>query len=220
LHIASLAAMSVELPPLAGTLSATAPLDDQLAQAFEQYSGAPLYEIYGSTETGAVGSRRAAREQDFRLLAGLRLHPGAERWAVVDGHVGAAVELQDRLETRAPDEFRLAGRVGDLVKIGGKRASLAMLDAELAEIAGVIDGVFWLPDQERATPRLMAFVVAPGVPRAHILAALRERIDPAFLPRPLVVVDMLPRDAVGKLPRAALTALAASAAGHAAPESS
>jgi acyl-coenzyme A synthetase/AMP-(fatty) acid ligase len=41
----------------------------------------------------------------------------------------------------------------------------------------------------------------------HLLAALRERIDPVFLPRPLLFVDALPRNGTGKLPRAALQAL-------------
>ena len=34
--------------------------------------------------------------------------------------------------------------------------------------------------------------------------ALRQRIDAAFLPRPLCLVDALPRNATGKLPRQAL----------------
>ena len=56
--------------------------------------------------------------------------------------------------------------------------------------------------------RLMAFVVAPGLDGAAILAALRRRIDPAFLPRPMRFVDELPRNATGKLPREALDDLA------------
>jgi hypothetical protein len=55
----------------------------------------------------------------------------------------------------------------------------------------------------------MAFAVAPGVERATIVAQLRSRIDPVFLPRPLVLVDALPRNAAGKLTRDALTVLAA-----------
>ena len=39
------------------------------------------------------------------------------------------------------------------------------------------------------------------------MQALRVRIDAAFLPRPLVLVDALPRDATGKLPRDALLRL-------------
>jgi acyl-coenzyme A synthetase/AMP-(fatty) acid ligase len=59
--------------------------------------------------------------------------------------------------------------------------------------------------------RLAAFVVAPGLTSEFILAALRQRIDPAFLPRPLCLVDALPRNATGKLTRARLDALVAKA---------
>jgi len=52
--------------------------------------------------------------------------------------------------------------------------------------------------------RLMAFVVAPGITRDALLAALRARIDAVFLPRPLLFLDALPRNATGKLPREAL----------------
>jgi acyl-coenzyme A synthetase/AMP-(fatty) acid ligase len=44
--------------------------------------------------------------------------------------------------------------------------------------------------------------------KAHGLAALREHVDPVFLPRPLRLVDALPRNETGKLPRAALCACA------------
>jgi acyl-coenzyme A synthetase/AMP-(fatty) acid ligase len=36
---------------------------------------------------------------------------------------------------------------------------------------------------------------------------LRRRIDPVFLPRPLVLVERLPRNATGKLPQQSLQAL-------------
>ena len=55
----------------------------------------------------------------------------------------------------------------------------------------------------------MAFAVAPGVQAAAILEGLRSRIDAAFMPRPLMLVDRLPRGLTGKLPREALRALAA-----------
>jgi acyl-coenzyme A synthetase/AMP-(fatty) acid ligase len=41
------------------------------------------------------------------------------------------------------------------------------------------------------------------------MAALRERIDPAFLPRPLHFVASLPRNPTGKLPRESVDALVA-----------
>jgi hypothetical protein len=60
--------------------------------------------------------------------------------------------------------------------------------------------------------RLMAFAVAPGLHKDALLAQLRLRIDPAFLPRPLVLLDALPRNATGKLTHASLAELAAAPA--------
>jgi acyl-coenzyme A synthetase/AMP-(fatty) acid ligase len=51
-------------------------------------------------------------------------------------------------------------------------------------------------------------VVAPGVDAKILLDHLRDRIDPVFLPRPLLMVDRLPRNATGKLPQHALRSLA------------
>jgi len=66
--------------------------------------------------------------------------------------------------------------------------------------------VFCLDGEGGAVNRLAALVVAPGLREADVLAALRASIDPVFLPRPLRCVDKLPRNATGKLPRAALLA--------------
>jgi acyl-coenzyme A synthetase/AMP-(fatty) acid ligase len=77
----------------------------------------------------------------------------------------------------------------------------------------VQDGVFAMGESDgRRVARLMAVAVAPALSADDILRALRERIDPAFLPRPLVLVDELPRNALGKLPREALLRLGASRA--------
>jgi acyl-coenzyme A synthetase/AMP-(fatty) acid ligase len=55
--------------------------------------------------------------------------------------------------------------------------------------------------------RVAAVVVAPGLDAATLVERLRERIDPAFLPRPLLFVDKLPRNETGKLPQEALQSL-------------
>ncbi len=202
---------SVPRPPAADLLlSATAPLEAELAALAEARFGAPLLEIYGCTETGQMASRRTAREPEWRTLPGIRVElRDAIAWAS-GGHVEAPTALGDVLEPRAPDRFLLRGRLSDMVNIAGKRSSLAHLDAQLRAIEGVTDGVFYMPEGEAAggVTRLAAFVVAPGVARERLLAALRQRIDAAFLPRPLVLLERLPRAPSGKLPREALRALA------------
>jgi acyl-coenzyme A synthetase/AMP-(fatty) acid ligase len=112
-----------------------------------------------------------------------------------------------------PDRFLLHGRVAELVNIAGKRSSLSYLNHQLSSIAGVLDGAFFhgAADAAGEVARLGACVVAPGLDAAAITAELRRRIDPVFLPRPLLLVASLPRTSTGKLPQEALRALAARA---------
>jgi len=98
--------------------------------------------------------------------------------------------------------------MADLVNIAGKRTSLAYLNHQLNSIEGVRDAVFVMPEEDGArVSRLVALVVAPDLTPETILAALRWRIDAAFLPRPLLFVSALPRNTLGKLPRDALLRL-------------
>jgi acyl-coenzyme A synthetase/AMP-(fatty) acid ligase len=88
-----------------------------------------------------------------------------------------------------------------VVNVAGKRASLAGLNAQLLAIPGVVDGAFFVPEDDGSgVKRLAALVVAPGVPSRRLLEELRRRVDPAFLPRPLRLVAELPRNTTGKLP--------------------
>jgi acyl-coenzyme A synthetase/AMP-(fatty) acid ligase len=116
--------------------------------------------------------------------------------------IAVETRLSDAIELLAPDRFLLEGRIADLVNIAGKRTSLAHLNSHLNAIEGVLDGAFIATDDDGETVhRLTAFAVAPGVSPDAILAALRQRIDATFLPRPLCLVDALPRNNLGKLPR-------------------
>jgi acyl-coenzyme A synthetase/AMP-(fatty) acid ligase len=111
--------------------------------------------------------------------------------------------------------FRLVGRAADMVKLGGRRASLAELTRILTEIEGVSDGQFIAPEDldRRPTARLVAFAVAPQRTADEILSVLRSRIDPLFLPRRIILVDQLPRNDVGKLTDQALGILRTQIAG-------
>jgi acyl-coenzyme A synthetase/AMP-(fatty) acid ligase len=189
-------------------LSATAPLSADLALRTEAAFGAPVFEIYGCSEAGQLATRRTIEGPVWRCLQGFRLRQDeAGTWA--GGPDEPDVLLADEIELTGGDGFILRGRTVDMVNVAGKRSSLAHLTRQLTSIAGVEDGVFLMPeaDADGAPARLAAVVVAPGVSAAAILTALRERIDPAFLPRPLHVADALPRNALGKLPRAEILRL-------------
>ncbi len=101
-----------------------------------------------------------------------------------------------------------------MVNVAGKRTSLAYLNRVLSEIDGVEDGAFVMPEEAGERPvRLAALVVAPDRDRREVLSALAQRIDPIFLPRPLLLVDRLPRNDFGKLRREALLDLVRTAKG-------
>jgi acyl-coenzyme A synthetase/AMP-(fatty) acid ligase len=208
-HLRALLDAGLALPEIKLVVSATAPLSDQLAHDVEARCHAPLMEIYGSTETGQIASRRSAQTAEWWLFPGVRLIVEGERVRACGGHVEASITMNDMIEPVTDEHFLLHGRIADLVNIAGKRHSLASLNHLLNAIPGVVDGAFYMPDEtgDEHIARLAACVVAPGMDAPHLLAALREHIDPVFLPRPLLFVDALPRNHTGKLPRAVLQAL-------------
>jgi acyl-coenzyme A synthetase/AMP-(fatty) acid ligase len=210
LHLRALLAEGRRPAPLSAVISATAPLATSMAEAVERDWGAPMLEIYGATEAGSMASRRTVEGADWLPYRGVRVRAGS---ASVPGL--GEVPLADAVEPAEGGRFRLLGRRTDLVKLGGRRASLAELNRLLAEVEGVRDGVFVAPEDIENNPaaRLTAYVVAPGRSAEDILGALRARLDPVFLPRPVVLVPALPRNRLGKLPHGALAALRPEAAG-------
>ncbi|WP_042701154.1 AMP-binding protein [Azospirillum sp. B506] len=204
-HLQALLADGIDLPPLDVILCATAPLAPQLAIDAEARLGAPLHEIYGCSETGQLAVRRTSATAEWLCIDGIRLRQDEQgTWASGDFLDGETL-LADVIELKSDTRFVLHGRSADQVNIAGKRSSLAFLNHHLNSVDGVTDGVFFMPREgDSGTTRLAALVVAPSLTAETLLARLRERIDPIFLPRPLRFVDALPRNPTGKLPREAL----------------
>lgn len=205
----------VSFAPVTRIISATAPLSAELAAAAEQRWQTEVHEIYGSSETGSIASRRSARTSEWRLYDGLAIESAASGVRVRGGQLPKPVNLDDAIEVRDAAHFRLLGRAGDLVKVAGKRISLAELTAALLAVDGVHDAVVFASPEAPATGRPTALVVAPERSPRELSAALARRVDPVFVPRPLVRIDRLPRNATGKLARDDLHALWRQARGQA-----
>lgn len=209
-HLSALLASELPVPPLDLVLSATAPLSPELARRAEARCGAPVHEIYGSTESSALASRRTLDGAAWHPLRAVRLEHEGDTTYASGGHVEGRVPLADIIEPGPDGGFLLHGRHADLVNIAGKRTSLAYLNHQIGALPGVVDAAFFLPDdadEGEGVTRLAAFVVAPALDTRTLMAGLRPRLDAIFLPRPLVLVDALPRNSTGKLTRQALQAL-------------
>lgn len=208
-HLRALVSSNLAFPKLERIYSATAPLDQALAQQVEACFAGELVEIYGCSEIGSIARRRSAKQQYWTPFSAMTFVTTDESTTVSAAHVPETVELQDHIEQNPDGSFNLKGRFGDLVNIAGKRGSLAQFNQLLMSIPGVVDGIIFQPPDANpdATQdaykgaRLAAIVVSGGATKNSILTALREHVDPVFLPRPILFADALPRTETSKLPR-------------------
>lgn len=208
IHLEAVAGASVKLPPLHCVYSATAPLGDEQAQRLETVFNAPLIDVFGCSESGIIASRRTSNEELWRVGPELTLSASDEGHEISGAHLPHVVPLPDQIEQVGPDRFRWLGRNQDMIKIAGKRGSLADLNRRLLAIDGVIDGVIFMPSDNAR--RLAALLVTDGLDTASVMQSMRGEVDSVFIPRPVFRVPQLPRQETGKLSRSAMLELFAS----------
>jgi O-succinylbenzoic acid--CoA ligase len=100
------------------------------------------------------------------------------------------------------------GRIGDVIVTGGEKVWPDPVEAVLRDAPGVADVAVAGTDDSEWGQRVVAYVIASDVPPK--LEALREVVKaqlPAWCaPKQLVLVDSLPRTALGKVQRGRLPA--------------
>jgi acyl-coenzyme A synthetase/AMP-(fatty) acid ligase len=182
-------------------LSSTAPMDVVLAEQIEQKLHAPVFELFGSTETLSFASRRATLSEKWQPYATIQLKR-QQQFVLQGGHIAKAQVLDDNFDIDSKGFFTLLGRSADLIKIAGKRTSLNDLNNQLTSIKGIEDGVFFCSKNER----LSALVVSQ-LPRQTIIQHLKQAIDEVFLPRAIYSVTAIPRNEMGKINKTELEQL-------------
>jgi acyl-coenzyme A synthetase/AMP-(fatty) acid ligase len=208
IHMKSCVETDLKWPRIDFVISATAPLDKSLASRAEELFNCPIMEIYGCTEANSMASRRTVTDKHWLLYDDISLKQKTENCYVSGPNLPEDVPLQDVIEIVNNREFILHGRNSDMINIGGKRASLEDLNCRLRSIDGILDAAFIIPDSnDNMHTKLAALVVSPTLDADEIRYKLALKIDAVFLPRPLYIVDKLPRSETGKLPRSALLEL-------------
>jgi len=225
-HLRALLKTPAPTNEISATVCATAPLDQTLIKATEQHLTSTMFEIYGCSEIGSLAWRQPALEPgweffdnlDLKFAAPTATDDGAGLLSVSTHHLPEAITLADRFGRLPNNRYQLLGRSGDLVKVAGKRESLANLNSVLLGMPGVDDGVIYLPSaltpqlrsSQDGEERLAAFVVGTNLALTELRQALTTQLDPAFVPRPIRRVNALPRDTTSKLKLSALADLALS----------
>lgn len=175
-------------------LSSTAPMSLTLAEQIEDRFNAPLYEIFGSTETLSYASRQITKNPKWHTYQGIQIKQQTTQFVVSGGHLQQPKALDDQFTVDKNGDFTVIGRSTDLIKIAGKRTSLQQLNNLLQSLQGIDDGVFFVTKRER-----LGAVVTSQLTKKEILESLKQFIDPVFLPRPLYFVEQIPRNELGKL---------------------
>src|SRR5699024_5197646 len=128
----------VAMPRIARVISATAPLSAELAAAVEHAWDCEVQEIYGSTETGSVASRRTAVTDIWEVYDDMRVSERDAVW-LHSPQLAQPFPLSDDIEILDHRRFRLRGRNGDILKLAGKRMSVNDLTRHLLAVDGVDD---------------------------------------------------------------------------------
>ena len=102
----------------------------------------------------------------------------------------------------------IVDRVSDFVKCGGQRVSCRYLEDLLLESSALVEAaVIGVPDSILGEA-VKAFVVprerSPNGYAEELMRICRSRLPPPLIPRRIVIVDALPKNASGKVQKAAL----------------
>jgi acyl-coenzyme A synthetase/AMP-(fatty) acid ligase/3-hydroxymyristoyl/3-hydroxydecanoyl-(acyl carrier protein) dehydratase len=200
--------------------SSGGPLALEAAQHYAAAYGAAPLEIYGSTETGGIAWRRQDRTDAWQPVTGVEVRRDEDGALNLRsphlGHPGWH-RTDDRITCDAHGRFRLQGRLDRVLKLDGKRVSLAELEARLALHPYVAQAAI-VPlegaSRERAGA-VVALTEAGGAAlrdegRVLLARTLRRHLadyfDVVVLPRHWRFRLSLPFDARGKLPVSAVAA--------------
>ena len=220
-------------------ITAGAPLGAATSARFREIFGLPIHVFYGSSECGGICYDReggaAERGTVGSPVEGVRitLEPsgGGPADAKEEGIVtveSAAVacgylpDPDDRLaggRFRAGDlaawrsgELMLRGRLDDLVNVKGKKVNPREVEGVIARLPGVEEAVvLGMPLAERSGETLRAVVVCREgrLTAEEVVTWCRAHLSAHKVPRSVLLVAALPRNARGKLDRCALLALSA-----------
>jgi acyl-coenzyme A synthetase/AMP-(fatty) acid ligase len=202
----------------AAVFSAGAPLSPAAAAECRRAFGCLPTEIFGSTETGAIATRRQERgNEPWTLLPGNLLHADPLGRLVVSSPYVPGPTLTEDLVEPQHGGFHFLGRADRVAKIEGKRVAFADVEIALGALPWVEAAAAILLDGK--PPRLAAAAVLTAEGREELgsmghfrfsrmlLRTMGRTQEPAAIPKRWRFIDTLPARHMGKLHNAAVAAL-------------
>ncbi|GAB4164439.1 MAG: long-chain fatty acid--CoA ligase [Terrimicrobiaceae bacterium] len=227
--IRTLAAVGGSPGSLRLCLSAGALLPSRDAKMFHQVFGKKVHTFYGASECGGI-CFDSLEDPDVpegyigTPLPGVKVCPEAvdaglrirvESGAVALGHIPPGTETtlrpgsfltSDLLESSG-NGYRMLGREGDSINVGGRKVHPLQIESVLRLIDGVEDCVvFGISDDSSRGEQIAACLVGPASPD-EVRAACAGHLPTWQTPRRWFALDTLPVDERGKVSRRRLKEL-------------
>ena len=197
-------------------VSGSAPLPAQVLEEFHALFGHVILERYGMTETlmnisnPYIGERRPGTVglplpgvsvkliEGELYVRGPNVSPGY--WRREEARTDGYFRTGDMAVLSEDGYYTLQGRKSDLIISGGFNIYPREIEEFLQEQIGVSEAaVVGAPDRARGQVPVAYLVVQDGFDQSAVEASCRAQLASFKMPREFVIVDKLPRTALGKI---------------------
>lgn len=189
-------------------------LPDKDAQAMIDWSGADLFEIYGSTESGVMGWRDKPHTH-FTPFPGVNFVMGQQSYQLHSPIIAESeLTINDILEFYPDGSFRPFGRFDSIVKLDDKRVSLSAIKRCLLTCPEVDDAevVTYKAGERLCIGAVVVlkpeYAAAAHMPlMQHLRAVIGASLGEKCRPRRILFCEHMPQNSMGKRSLSALQEL-------------
>lgn len=192
-------------------ISSTAPLPSEDAAMFEQRYNTSLTQLFGSTETGGIAYKKGGA-MEWTTMPKVHTSSHDEKLVVISDFLSPYILnkkiiplkqpfMTEDIVQMNPNGFTLIGRSNKIVKISGKRISVAQLETILESIEGVqkaIVEVTYQKELAKSEQLLLTLQAKQPIDRAIIKFKMNEFYGVISIPFSVKYVDSITYSAVGK----------------------
>ena len=207
MHYRALATSSFHMTRLNHAFSSGGFLEESHSLHFTRATDTGVIEVYGSTETGGIATRcRAEGKSEWQPFSCVRWTIDNDRLSVASPFLSPNLPVNkkgffttgDKASDTGKGTFMLHGRADGIVKIGGKRVDMSVIEQKIKSLPSITDAwVLSLPSRSGREPDIAALVVTKKT-LTYLRKAFARVLEPTHMPRRIVLVSAIPTTLSGK----------------------
>lgn len=209
-HFRALNGHPFTAPNLRLAFSSAGMLPEEDAAAFTTRTGAPVAEIYGSTETGGIAARvRTRGETDFKPFNAIEVRIENQQLKLRSDYISNELRrdkdgffiMGDRAAATHNGRFSLLGRADGIVKVGGKRVDLEAVAEQIRALPMVNNAAVVALPVDSGRENQIAAVIETDLETFELNRMLAAKLEPCSRPRRVKIIDKIPITSAGKYDR-------------------